>query len=85
MRVWPLSRYSSRRLPFPGGRVVVVLADALVELAGDAADGRLVADVGLPESAGGQPAQPALGSISTTVLPMRFACTAAATPPDVPP
>ena len=31
--------------------------DAAVELAGDAADGRLVADVGRPQAAGGQAAE----------------------------
>ena len=44
-------------LIFPVFLVLVVAADAAVEIAGDAADGSLVADVGGAQSAGGHAAQ----------------------------
>ena len=48
-------------LPFPGRGIVVVLADRLVKFPRDAADGRLVPDVGLSQPAGGEPAQTLAG------------------------
>ncbi len=44
-------------LVFPARLVLIVSADAAVEVAGDAADGSLVADVGGAEAAGGHAAQ----------------------------
>ncbi len=44
-------------LPAPGFGLVVVLPDAMVELAGKAADDGLVAGVGPAQPAGGEPAQ----------------------------
>ena len=59
--------------------------DAAVELAGDAADGLLVADVGGAQPAGGQSAEVPARLDQHDALPIRAAWTAAATPPDVPP
>ena len=57
MASWPWPLKSARFSYFQFGIVLIVLADALVELAGDAADGRLVADVGGAQAAGGQAAE----------------------------
>ena len=70
---------------FPGLGPRVVAEDALVELAGDAADGRLVADVGGAEPPDVSPPKWRPGSIKTTLRPMRAVWMAAAMPPVVPP
>ena len=54
---WPLLPYSSRLLPCPGVRRLVVLPDAVIKLARQPADHRLVAGVGPAQSAAGQTAQ----------------------------
>ena len=53
---------------FQAAGLLVVQEDAVIELAGHAADGRLVADVGGTESAGGQAARCRPGSTSTDGL-----------------
>ena len=50
-------RYSFERLELPGFRALVVLPHTPIELAGDAADRLLVADVGGAQPAAGQSAQ----------------------------
>ena len=58
---WPLLPYSSLLLPLPRLGLVVVLPDAVVELAGEAADDGLVAGVGEPEAAAGEAAEVLVG------------------------
>ena len=54
---WPLLPYSSLLLPLPRLGRLIVLPDAVVELARKPADDRLVARVGEAQPAAGQPAQ----------------------------
>ena len=56
-RVFARLRYWSQGLPGPGIGLRVVAVNPPVELAGHAADGFLVADVGAAQAAGGQPAE----------------------------
>lgn len=74
-----------RGLKGPRGGLGVVLGDAVVELAGEAADGGFVADVGRPEAAGGEAAEVFAGFGEDDSLPMRLAWTAAAMPAELPP
>ena len=49
--------YAVARFVDPGGVVLIVLPDAVIEVARQAADGLLVADVGRAQAAGRQAAQ----------------------------
>ena len=82
---WPLLPYCSRFCQRHASGFVVMLPDAVIELARKAADDGLVAGVGQAQSAAGEPAQVLLRADHEHGLAHRLACTAAVMAPEVQP
>ena len=72
------------RLPFPRIVILVMLPDAVVKLARQAADGRLVSGIGRSQPPTAQPAEMLIGSNNEHRTPHFFTCTAAMTVVEVP-